>query len=633
MASELQLPRASLQSVAAAAVQQQHYHVRSGSSGGISQQVESAPAYVVDWDSESCERRFLGTADELRAEIDAGKKKKARSGTGDGGGGGERLFVVHGLPEDYVKALRASLDIDPAFIEAHAGRRRYRPLRWRRDATFAHYEYPELVRGYGAAALSRFRGLSAARLALGAVDFLDDPVIRSVSEDGDAAAVFCRASLWITARADVLLVDRPLWRDPASPLRKARRRVAVTKPYTLRPGSGSESIGEDGRETSHRNSWDVKLAEGEEIGSLEDVLQETLKDAADVGDGLMDIVSELAHDHWLDLFEVLAPYQLPAVHNGASLYWHVTQSLEQNLDVARYLARQKQQTRIGSPDWETLLQRTQRRVELLSTLGAKLSISKKTTKLSGPRKFGRESTTGASGKSAKKPVPGEENQRSLDRVSYLGGILLPFSIVSGILSMNEDFEPRGGLFWVFWAVSVPIAVLTMLVIYADIIRKAEVWVEVAADGVAHALAAAPMSAAVVPITIGEEDKPPRPPSQQSSGRMTGGGPGEVQTRIMPHAVTYSAGDEVVIDILRADDHEQAVDEVEDGLDEAPEEATMIVETPSGGGRPRAWRREQLGWYGACKAILGFRRPRDAADIPLGTPAGGGRRSRRQTSTY
>ena len=610
MASELQPPRAPLQSAAIAAVQ--HYHVRSGSSGGISQQVETAPAYVVDWDSETCERRFLGTADELRAEIDAGRSKSARP-AGGGGGGGERLFVVHGLPEDYVKALRASLDIDPAFIEAHAGRRRYRPLRWRRDAAFAHYEYPELVRGYGAAALTRFRGLSAARLA--AVDFLDDPIIRSVSEDGDTAAVFCHASLWITARADVLFVDRPLWRDPASPLRKARRRVSVTKPYQLRPGSSGQE---------KRNSWDVKLAEGDEIGSLEDVLQETLKDAAGVGDRLMDILSELAHDHWLELFEVLAPHQLPAVHDGGSLYWHVTQSLEQNFDMAKYLARQGQQVRIGCPDWEALIQRTQRRVELLSTLGSRPSISKKSTKLSGPKMFARESTAGASGKGPKKPVQGDENQRSLDRVSYLGGILLPFSIVSGILSMNEDFEPGGGLFWVFWAVSVPIAALTMLVIYADIIRKAEVWVEVAADGVAHVLAAAPMSAAV-PIEIGE-DKPPRP--SQQSGRV---GEGDVQTRITPHAVTYSAGDEVIIDI-QAESHEQAVDEVDDGLDEAPEEPTMIVETPSGGGKPRAWRKEQLGWYGACKAILGFRKPRDAADIPLGTPAGG-RRSRRQTRTY
>lgn len=77
---------------------------------------------------------------------------------------------------------------------------------------------------------------------------------------------------------------------------------------------------------------------------------------------------------------------------------------------------------------------------------------------------------------------GEENQRALDRVTYLGGILLPFSVVLGVLSMNEGFGPGRGLFWVFWVVAVPLAVVAILVIYADKLRLAEVWVAVPVDG-------------------------------------------------------------------------------------------------------------------------------------------------------
>ncbi len=204
-------------------------------------------------------------------------------------------------------AIRSTLDIDPAFIESHAGRRRYQPLRWRKEARFLCYKYPEIVRGHEAVLRPRRGGQggtrkdgSGAGVGLGdgsgsevgsgkvktrdAVDLLGDPEIRSISEeDGGLAAVFCHASLWVTARADVLFLDRPLWRDPASPLRKAKRQSSVTKPYTMQNGS---TLSEESGAT-----LDVKLADGDEIASLEDMLQEMLKDASDTGDELMHILS------------------------------------------------------------------------------------------------------------------------------------------------------------------------------------------------------------------------------------------------------------------------------------------------------------------------------------------------------
>ncbi len=42
------------------------------------------------------------------------------------------------------------------------------------------------------------------------------------------------------------------------------------------------------------------------------------------------------------------------------------------------------------------------------------------------------------------------------------------------------------MFHIFWAVSVPLAAAAVLVIYADTIRKTEIWIEVAAEHVAAA---------------------------------------------------------------------------------------------------------------------------------------------------
>ncbi|KAI1085072.1 hypothetical protein F5B20DRAFT_520896 [Whalleya microplaca] len=36
-----------------------------------------------------------------------------------------------------------------------------------------------------------------------------------------------------------------------------------------------------------------------------------------------------------------------------------------------------------------------------------------------------------------------ETRRSLDRIAYMGGLLLPFSIIAGLFSMAPDFGPGG----------------------------------------------------------------------------------------------------------------------------------------------------------------------------------------------
>jgi hypothetical protein len=156
----------------------------------IPQQVEVSPVHVIEWNTKICRRRFLSSPEELRNEITIGKTDDI-----------QRLFVFRGLPLEFVQTLKSSVEIDPAFIEAHAARRCYRPVRWRRDAQFVHYDFPELVTPRSGG-LGDVRGYEPGE-ALDVVDMMRDIPIHSISDDiGADAAVFCRGSLWLTGQAD-----------------------------------------------------------------------------------------------------------------------------------------------------------------------------------------------------------------------------------------------------------------------------------------------------------------------------------------------------------------------------------------------------------------------------------------------
>ena len=661
-----------------------YYRVRPGSSTSVaSQRVEASPAYLLEWDASGCRRTFLATADELRAALDAGRPT---IGKDDGTEPPQRLFVVHGLPADFVLAIRSSLDIDPAFIEAHAGRRRYRPLRWRQQARFFCYEYPELIRGYQGGGRRRGkdgrREASSERIISGdgggsdvgsgkvrardAVDLLSDPVIKPIAEDDDVgmAAVFCRASLWVTDQADVLFVERPFWQDPSSPLRKARRQSSVTKPYTVQKGNSTSGTSIE--------TLDVKLADGDEIYSLEDTLQETLKDAAKVGDQLPDILSDLAYDCWLELLELLPPQPHRTHSETLAFYWQILQCLEHNANVTAYLRRMVKASspRFSAADWADLLSRIHARINLLPLAPQKpIPLSTASSKTGATadggssKKISRHATYNSSLKassqrsqagSGKVPVP-EENQRALDRLSYLGGILLPLPIVASILSMGDTFGPTGPLFYLFWAVSVPLAGITVLIIYADTIRKAEVWVEVTAEHVA-AVTGQHVGLGDANGVLGPHDKidlmpfkvgidrtetinfRPQPNGNSNGVPASNGNP----LRRTNHAITFNIGhEETVIGLPVTSsgvvDEDAVVDRLED-IDEPLEEPQMILEQPADGSKPKAWKRQQLGWYGAAKAIVGYGRTRKADDVPPGVVAYDKRetpspnRGRRQTRT-
>ncbi|KAF7907820.1 hypothetical protein BELL_0394g00070 [Botrytis elliptica] len=86
-----------------------------------------------------------------------------------------------------------------------------------------------------------------------------------------------------------------------------------------------------------------------------------------------------------------------------------------------------------------------------------------------------DTTSTASSKSGVHIRGGEaldlETRQSINRVTYLGGVLLPFSIIAAIFSMGGNFQPGGDQFFIFWVIAIPVCMLTTVLIYADSIRR------------------------------------------------------------------------------------------------------------------------------------------------------------------
>lgn len=589
-----------------------------------------------------CERRPISTAGELQAEIadlvDGGTQAAALSPaaftaarekqTESLKGVPRPLIAIHGLPGAFVSVLLDSpLDIDPAFVEAQAAGASYRPLgprrrRGARAARYAHWDYPELVDGH-------WQAVADKQSCPGVKDHSDttkppdsdlarQPVARPVPDAQKALSVsFCRASLWVSQDVDVLFLEQRCWGANGT-LRKARRGGKVTENNVtvsreLRPNSGETKGG----------STAVARGGGQEIPSLDSILQESLATTyKDIG--AFQALEETAYEQWLELFAVLTPRHAVARSGEAPLEWQILQCLERNIDMAKGLARHRNGSGntdnllVSPDDWEGLIQRLRTRVEILAAFSPRAMHEKPSKSFQEqmayiPRRRRPEADTPSSQGS-------DANQRSLDRVTYLGGILLPFSIVSGVLSMNESFEPGQPLFWVFWVATIPLTLFTVLVIYADKLRQVEVWSEVLDPG----------------GSVSEDGHDKMSAKSDGGGEMQetekekrnttpAFGISQYDMDHQPETVTYSAGD-VVIDLgtptadtqhISADpplqyredrrrnsvqDHEEASSD-----EDTAGGAVLPMTTGEAGYRP-GWKKKQLGWKGAAMCILRIQKP-------------------------
>ncbi|KAI1403691.1 hypothetical protein F4819DRAFT_199667 [Hypoxylon fuscum] len=530
------------------------------------------PAYVLEWTGESqqCARRHLKDAEELRAGIAGnGERNTPSQETAN------RLFVIQGLPLDYLQVLRDLLDIDPRFIEAHVGRRSYRPLKMRQGAgdmsIFACFDYPELLAS-GRSVPPNLAAAGKLRMSMDTPrdngDAVGKPPIHTISSDGDVA-MFCRASLWLSPKANVLLLDRPAWSQLSSDVRKAQYHTSKLD-YTPPMRKTNVFSSETSLDKQHPNR-------ANSIPSFETLLHENLTDLYSDPNGaagdLRSLVEDITLHQWTEFFETLAthPPSASEAAETAALYWQVQQSLEKNLSGAEYHARSPHPPHPSYPSasaWSSLLSRLGRRAAFSQHLRPAIARIPLPASPLPVHASGVVSEPPRARRSAD-----EQNQHSLDRVSYMGGLLLPLSIVSSVLSMSDPFGPGGSQFYVFWAAGIPLVCVAVLVIYADSIRKAEVWIEVASSASSSAgsagsdgsegLEKTPDVEQAVPVHVAATDVTPEDRTGLAAATL---GPEAVPVQV---------------------------------LDEPSMMAEKLYFRGSANNRNRRWQKEQLGWTRAC----------------------------------
>lgn len=318
---------------------------------------------------------------------------------------------------------------------------------------------------------------------------------------------------------------------------------------------------------------------------------------------LASLVEDIALHQWTEFFEALPTDTTP----DAALYLQAQKSLERSLNMS------STSTSISTADWQSLLSRLLRRAELQRHLGASIQLPSKpfttaTTTTTISPLTGRRRTTLTPTSIYPYPTSSpssssDENKRSLDRVSYMGGVLLPLSIVSSILSMSDPFNPGGSLFWVFWATGVPLVFVAVLVIYADSIRKAEVWIEDTGTGEGEKKKK---------TNNNNNNRVSTPVLEQGRvvvvpGRAAAGGGLRIAAMGPAAMVGEGGGREEEKEKDDDDDDGDDDDDDEGGYDPIMEEVfrepAMMVEKRFRDAKQKKWKKQQLGWAGACMTAL------------------------------
>lgn len=394
--------------------------------------------YVLEWTPQSHHRHRLDTVDNLRSELLGGEPE-----------GIEQLIVLRGTAAashaDVADALRSLAGVDGGFLDAHAQGRPFRPRGRAKSANWWTWRYPEP---------------------------------QNPSGGGGGDGLVRRASLWLSSPTPVLLVDTPLEvvtredrRYKVTP--RLRHQDAATRRSGLQHGGRYGAVGGTYTAASppqphhhHHEKQRQKLAK-----SIDDELASAMGSAQQVA--LEEILAELVYERWAACLGALRIGD----ESAPRLLWGYMVALEHNLDDARCCARNGRFVEHASPAaWTDLAQRAQLRIQLASASSHHHHHHSSSTR-----------HRGASSSQRREQAPGEEpsrvataNERSLDRIAYLGGMLLPVSVVAGILAIEGRYGPEGDQFWVFWATSVAASVAALLIIYLDRLRLAEVWVEMPA---------------------------------------------------------------------------------------------------------------------------------------------------------
>lgn len=487
------------------------------------------------------------------------------------------MYIVHGLPTDFLDVIGECMDIDKSFVEAHAARVAYWPKDIvKKEVTWAHWEYPELVTCVdGSKEQDDKSGMSS-----GAPDIMSPPLVKTVDNTG-LSVVFRRVSMWIGDLGDVVLMDTPLWKNQEL-LLATRSQVLVAKSH---PRRGLLSWREPG-------SWVTRGRQQETIPSLEERLYKAIKRYGERDYTEIPMIVPLVLEKWLELFRALpSPESGCYSAGGGGLLWQMMQSMEQNLQALKEGAYPGD----GEKVWNDLLKRLQRTLNFATR--ATFTNQDTTTNKAVPPKQALEDPQ-------RKPMPeailertysqGEIldweqiNRRSLDRITYLGGILLPLTVVSGILGIEGRYGPEGTQFWVFWVASFVSSSICIFIIYLDQLRGLDIWFEVTANDAVEAMFQRYPSAFSYQRESGVE-------SVQSAGVAGVATGGNALPRVFSNRnghVAFEEGGKL----------HYLTSSGSSGL----ARRTIWFENSKGSGG-KTWKRGSLGWGGAVKKTVGYYR--------------------------
>ena len=478
------------------------------------------------------------------------------------------LYVVRGLPSKLLDQMGPHMGINRSFIDAHAARKCFHPRQIPAQVAWAHWEYPELVTDEPEGMMEP-GGSSQAHLD--ALDLMSEPAVALMDQKGPRV-VFRRVSLWHSGRKVIVFLDRA-HQEGDRQWKKLRSQVSVT---TLL--------------VKDLYAWETRPPQHKSILGIEESLLASFETWGPIMDDDIEwVLRNSVYGHWLELFGALPEPKFgePYSTAGSHLLWLMLQALEQNAQMGMLSGA-------GSKTWDHLLRRLERTAQFIARdMGVKEDLRKQIETEERDAYVPHKQTppkVATDGANDQNNIIDWErfNQRSIDRIAYLGGILLPLTVVSGILGIEGRYGPEGTQFWVFWVSAFVSSSICLFIIYLDQLRSLDIWFEITANEALETLF---------------QQNPSSLSHQQESGAgesvQTGGNLGDSVGNPRRRVYSNQNGDIAV-------EERGKLHHLTNPSSSGRVRRTVWVENPKGSGG-KVWKRESLGWGGAVKKTMGYYR--------------------------
>ncbi|KAM3070479.1 hypothetical protein ACMFMG_010302 [Clarireedia jacksonii] len=377
-----------------------------------------AMATLVEHSNDSVFKRHFADIPEFKEHLCDSRSKEDR---------GAKLYMVSSLGAgiEYLQHFAAHARVEAEVIESHFLRRRCRSSTVRRaigtlgdgrESRVFALDYPDVVVRDGGDRDGKIHGDESETGRF------------SLRIDNHRVVVFCRVTLWASDDGSLLLLSDELL--------DGRRRHVENKSLSRHEAHILRSF---------RIASDPTTCLREQVLDAATTCKELNFNT------LRDILSEFCMEHWTDFLD---DYPDPS-----TTFWtsdeilKMKDMLRANHRTEKFCFISQCQThathlpltyQVRLEDWSYLLETFNQRLPNTTPLSSAAALTAETD---------------------------IRTQRCINRITYLGAILLPFSIVAAILTLEGEFAPGKSMFWVYWAVGVPISGLVVLIIYADGIRR------------------------------------------------------------------------------------------------------------------------------------------------------------------